>query len=203
MFKRIILWLGCVALMTFALYAGETLLQQRRLAEKTIRLHVVANSDTEADQAQKLRVRDAVLAQVSVLTADCAGADEARAVLAANLPALERAAQQVLTAEGSDYGVQVSLGTESFDTRRYDTFTLPAGDYPSLRVRIGAARGQNWWCVVFPALCAAATGDGLEGCARAGGYEGDEVELITGGEEEYVFRFKTLEWLKALGELFH
>lgn len=202
MFKRIILWLGCVALMTFALYAGEALLQQRRLAEKTIRLHVVANSDTEADQAQKLRVRDAVLAQVGILTADCASAEEAQTALAADLPALEAAARQALEAEGSGYGVQVSLGMETFDTRCYDTFTLPAGDYPSLRVRIGAAQGQNWWCVVFPALCTAATSDALDGCARAGGYEGDEVELITGGEEEYVFRFKTLEWLKALGELF-
>lgn len=202
MIKRVILWLVCVALMTFALYAGQTLLQQRQLAQKTIRLHVVANSDTQEDQAQKLRVRDAVLAKVQALTVDCSTAQEAQATLAEHLPELEAAAQQTLEAEGSDYALSVSLTTENFDTRQYDTFTLPAGKYPSLRVKIGAAEGQNWWCVVFPALCSAATSDALDACAQAGGYADDEVELITGGEKEYVFRFKTLEWLKALGDLF-
>lgn len=193
---RICLWVTLVFVMAFGVFAAENLLLQRDLAEKTVRLHVVANSDSEADQAQKLRVRDAVLLKVSELTKDCKDASQARAVLGENLGTIEASAQRVLRGEGSSYSVSVSLGTEDFPTRYYETFTLPAGRYPALRVRIGAAQGHNWWCVVFPSLCTAATSDAVEEYAAVGGFDDSETDLITGGEEKYEFRFKTLEWLQ-------
>ncbi len=199
---RILLWLCIVALGAYGLYAAESLLQQRQLAEKTIRLHVVANSDSAEDQAQKLRVRDAVLEEVSRLTSCCTDAEQAKQVLSDNLMLLTDAAQEVLAAENSSYTAEVTLTTEGFDTRYYDTFTLPAGEYPSLRVKIGAARGKNWWCVVFPSLCTAATSDAVEQCAEVGGYDSGETQLITGGEEEYTIRFKTLEWLQKITDWF-
>lgn len=199
---RILLWLCIVALGAYGLYAAESLLQQRQLAEKTIRLHVVANSDSADDQAQKLRVRDAVLKEVSRLTSCCTDAEQAKQVLSDNLMLLTDAAQEVLAAENSSYTAEVALTTEGFDTRYYDTFTLPAGEYPSLRVKIGAARGKNWWCVVFPSLCTAATSDAVEQCAEVGGYDSGETQLITGGEEEYTIRFKTLEWLQKITDWF-
>lgn len=202
MWKRIVLWLGCVMLMTGALYAAQVLCRQRLLAEKTVRLHVVANSDTADDQAQKLRVRDAVLKEVTALTADCTDARQVQDTLRQHLAALRSTAQQTLHAEGSDYEVEVTLGEEMFDTRYYESFTLPAGKYPALRVQIGAAQGQNWWCVVFPSLCTAATSDALTRSAEVGGYNEDEIAWITDRDTQYVFRFKTLEWLKALSELF-
>lgn len=202
MLRRILIWLLLVVMMATAVFAADSYLTQRTLAEKTIRLHVVANSDSDADQQQKLRVRDAVLQTAARLTASCKTASEARAALSEGIDDIEAAARQVLRAESSNASVRVTLQTEMFETRRYDTFTLPAGEYPSLCVTIGAGAGHNWWCVVFPSLCTVATGDGVERIASVGGFADEECDLVTGGEEKYVLRFKTLEWLRKLAELF-
>lgn len=191
---RIMTWIILVAFTAGCLGAVETLWTQERLAEKTVRLHVVANSDSEEDQAQKLAVRDAVLPVIAELTADCIDAQQAKEVLSAHLPEIRAAA---LSASGGQ-AVTASLTDEAFPTRNYDTFTLPAGTYPSLRIRIGASQGHNWWCVVFPSLCTAATSDALEQCAAVGGFDETETELITGGEEAYKIRFKCFEWLQDL-----
>ena len=191
---RILAWALLVVFTALCLGAVETLWTQERLAEKTVRLHVVANSDSDADQAQKLAVRDAVLPVIAALTEDCANARQAREALAAHLPEISAAAQSA----SGDLPVSASLTDEAFPTRHYDTFTLPAGTYPSLRIRIGAAQGHNWWCVVFPSLCTAATTDALEQSAAVGGFDDAETDLITGGEETYTIRFKVFEWLQAL-----
>lgn len=199
---RIITWLLLVALMAFGVFSVQTLLEQRSLAEKTVRLHVVANSDSEEDQAQKLRVRDAVLQCAARLTAHCTDAKQARDVLAGHLPEIAQAAQRVLDVERSTYRAEAFLRTEEFETRVYDTFSLPAGEYPTLRVNIGSAQGHNWWCVVFPSLCTAATAQDFTECAQAGGFDPSETALVTGGEERYELRFKTLEWLQKLRDFF-
>lgn len=199
---KIFLWILLVFSAAVGIFALDSLLTQRALAAKTVRLHVVANSDSEDDQAQKLRVRDTVVNTVAALTADCTNAAQARQTIGEHLGEIEAAAQETLRGENSDYRVRVSLGTEQFETRRYDTFTLPAGQYPALRVNIGAAEGKNWWCVVFPSLCMAATSDAVRQCAEVGGYDGAESALVTGGEERYVVRFKTLEWLQKLASWF-
>ena len=196
--SRIFLWLILVFFTAFCLLSVETKITQQDLAEKTLRLHVVANSDSEEDQAQKLRVRDAVLGKVSDLTAGCADAKAAGELLRTHLDEIQASALEQLAAEGSDYSVEVSLGREVFQTRYYDTFTLPAGTYPALRVNIGAAQGKNWWCVVFPSLCTAATAELVEEYAEVGGFNSEETNLITGGEEEYRLRFKSFEWLQSL-----
>lgn len=196
--KRFLLWTVLVMFTALCLGAVQTLWTQRTLAEKTVRLHVVANSDSESDQAQKLRVRDTVVQTVAELTTGCTNAQQAREVIEKNLPLIREAAEKTLRAEHSDYAVRVHLGREKFQTRYYDSFTLPAGEYPALRVSIGRAQGHNWWCVVFPSLCTAATSDELESCARTGGFDEDETELIRGGEERYELRFKCFEWLQAL-----
>lgn len=191
---RLFAWALLVLFTAFCLGSVETLWTQERLADKTVRLHVVANSDNSADQAQKLAVRDAILPVIAELTMDCADAQEAREVLAAHLPEIQTAA---LSAAGGR-AVTASVTDEAFPTRYYDTFTLPAGTYPALRIRIGAAQGHNWWCVVFPSLCEAATTDALEQCAAVGGFDEQETALITGGEETYEIRFKVFEWLQKL-----
>ncbi len=192
---RIIVWVLLVFLMAGLLFAAESLCMQRSIAEKTVRLHVVANSDSREDQSLKLQVRDAVLQQVSALTENCQSAQEAKQTIGANLPLIEEAAKQVC-----DEQIKVSLEKEMFETRYYDTFTLPAGEYPSLRVSIGEGKGKNWWCVVFPSLCVPATSDSVEDAALTGGFSREEAQLITGGEEKYELRFKTLEWLKKLSD---
>lgn len=199
---RFFAWILIVVMMAYGLFAAETLLEQKALAAKTVRLHVVANSDSEEDQAQKLRVRDAVLLKVGALTSDCRDAAEARECIGTHLPEIVSAAQNVLDCEQSPYRAEAFLREEDFETRYYETFTLPAGVYPTLRVNIGRAQGHNWWCVVFPSLCTAATAETVEQCAEAGGYDSAQTALITGGEEEYELRFKTLEWLEKIRSWF-
>lgn len=199
---RIFVWILCVALMASFLYAADSLLMQRDIASKTIRLHVVANSDSAADQQQKLHVRDAVLRSVAELTAQCGDVRSAREQIAAHIDKISTAACTVLSEEGSDARVTVSLCDEAFETRVYDTFTLPAGVYPSLRVRIGAAEGKNWWCVVFPSLCTAASTEEFEVAAQSGGFSAQETEVVTGGKQKYRFRFRTLELLETVASWF-
>ena len=191
--SRWIMWILLVFFTAMCLLSVETLWTQHRLAEKTIRLHVVANSDSAEDQAQKLQVRDAVLEKVAQITETCSNAASAKREIALHIDEIREAAQKETA-----YDVQVRLGTEQFETRYYDTFTLPAGEYPALRVNLGKAQGHNWWCVVFPSLCTAATSDALERTAAVGGFDSEEMELIEGGEEAYELRFKSFEWLQAL-----
>ena len=195
--KRWVALLGLTAAAAAVIFTVQTAALQKTLADKTLRLHVVANSDTDADQAQKLRVRDAVLGAVGALTDGCSSRAEAERALGAGLGRVQAAAQSVLDAEGCDLPVRVSLEDQRFGTRTYDTFTLPAGTYRALCVRIGAAQGHNWWCVVFPTLCTAASGEETARIAAAGGFDADETELVTDADG-YVLRFKLLEWLDEL-----
>lgn len=169
--------------------------QQQRMAEKLIRLHVVANSDAAEDQRVKLVVRDAVLAEAGALLAD---ASDARAAIAGGLPQLEAAANAALRAEGSADTARVSFRRELFPTRVYSTFSLPAGVYPSLRVTLGEGNGHNWWCVIFPSLCTPATADGFAAAAAAGGFTQAEIALMTQADESYSVKFRSLELLQAL-----
>ena len=168
--------------------------QQQALANCMIRLHVVANSDDPHDQALKLKVRDAVLKE----TAEAAYAKDPKAALAENLNAIRDAAQEVLLSEGCEDTVTVKLGKELYPTREYDSFRLPAGVYESLRVNIGKAEGHNWWCVVFPSLCMAASSEDLTQAAQTAGFSDGQIRLITDTGEGYEVRFKVLELLGQL-----
>lgn len=159
---------------------------QKSLSMRLIRLHVIANSDSPDDQALKLRVRDAVLAEADLLGL------ERSAVGEYELELLRRAAREEILSDGYDYDVSVTLGSEWYGTRIYDEFALPPGYYSSLRVKIGAGGGQNWWCVLFPPLCFSTAEETVQ-TAQAAGFSDDEISLITGSDEGYVVRFKCVE----------
>ena len=169
--------------------------QSQRMADKIIRLHVVANSDTSADQAVKLAVRDAVLREAGRVLD---GAEDPKQAVAAQLPALEAAANAELQRQGSEDLARVSFRRELFPTREYDTFSLPAGVYDSLRVTIGQGEGHNWWCVIFPSLCVPATAVGFAEAAAAGGFSTGEIRLLTQADPAYTVKFRSLELLQAL-----
>jgi len=173
--------------------------EQQMLAGKLIRLHVVANSDTPRDQELKLMVRDAIL---NVTSGQLLDREDAEIQLRAMLPEIQKAAENCLRAHGCQDSVQVTLGREGFSTRVYPTFSLPAGVYRSLRVRIGAGEGQNWWCVVFPSICFRATASDLAEAAEVAGFTQEEIRLITGESSGYELKFKTWELLQALKEKF-
>ena len=169
-FLRQILALFCAALVCTALWAEA---EQTQLADKVIRLHVIANSDSQADQALKLQVRDQVLAQADTLLSGRESAQQAAEILRDNLTPLAETAAQTVSQAGFSYQVQVSLEDTWFPTRQYGDLSLPAGQYQALRVVIGQGEGKNWWCVVFPPLCAETTSDlvvrGLSFPVPAGG----------------------------------
>ena len=184
----------------FLLSGALSLQTQSALADKVVRLHVLANSDSEADQFLKLTVRDAVLAETEVLLEGVENRDTAAQVLRAQLPQLRRTAERTMAEQGSHYPVEVRLETAEFPTKTYDGFALPAGEYLALRVLIGEAAGQNWWCVVFPPLCSAAASEVGE-TAVAAGMSGEQVRLIT-EEEGYVLKFKCVELWQQLRSRF-
>ena len=165
------------------------------LPEKLLRLRVVAESDSPKDQADKLLVRDAVLAALEPRIADCASLEEAQAATGAALPQLAEAAGAALTAAGHARPLTLCLGTEDCPLRSYGTFTLPAGQYETLTVTLGEGEGHNWWCVVFPPLCLAAAGEGDDG-EEWSVFSPAEKRLVTAGGVEV--RFRCLEWLHKL-----
>lgn len=180
-----------------ALYAGWTAQSQAALAGRVIRLHVIANSDSEADQALKLLVRDAVLAQAAGLVEEGAGLEEAEASLAGHLEELAAAGAAVVASEGQSYPVSASFERTWFPTKEYDGFALPAGNYQALRIVIGEGSGRNWWCVVFPPLCLSSVSE-VADTAMASGLEEDDVKLITGESGGYVVKFKCMELIDQL-----
>ena len=186
----------------FALLWGMLSLgEQQQLSDKVVRLHVIANSDEEADQALKLKVRDRILDQATeILEASSGRADAIRKIDAA-LPQLQQIAEEEVRAEGYSYGVTASLEETNFPTKEYDGFALPAGEYLALRVVIGEGKGQNWWCVVFPPLCTTASSDVAE-TAMASGLSEEDVGLITESDSGYVLKFKSVELWQSLKGLF-
>lgn len=178
--SALLIGLACAMLWASALGA-----EQDALADKVVRLHVVANSDSGADQALKLQVRDAILADAAS-ELEGLSREEALEQLAQNLPRLGEIAAQTIGEQGYDYPVTVSLKEERFPTKRYDDFALPAGEYMALRVQIGSGGGHNWWCVVFPPLCMGSVEERAE-------LDDRDRALITGETEGYVVKFRAIE----------
>lgn len=178
--SALLIGLACAMLWASALGA-----EQDALADKVVRLHVVANSDSEADQTLKLQVRDAILADAASELAGLSR-EEALEQLTQDLPHLGEIAAQTVGEQGYDYPVTVSLKGERFPTKRYDDFALPAGEYMALRVQIGSGEGHNWWCVVFPPLCMGSVEEAAE-------LDDRDRALITGETEGYVVKFRAME----------
>lgn len=164
---------------------------QNRLADKIVRLHVLANSDAVADQNLKLTVRDAVLRAAE-------GVGEIDDTL---LYKLQEEAQRTVETEGYDYPVQVTREHCWFDTREYETFSLPAGYYDAVRVIIGEGAGRNWWCVIYPPLCAGLCEEELAEIGKEFSLSEEEISLIC-EEKGYIIRFRLADlWGKLLHKM--
>ncbi len=185
-------------LLALAIAAGASasaLHGQKELSNKLIRLHVVANSDSEADQSAKLDVRDAVLSYIEPRLGAAHDRKEAERIISAALPEIESTAEAAACRAGQP-GAKVTLSRENYPARDYGSFALPAGDYMSLRVVIGEGTGHNWWCVVFPPLCAAQL---LPESAETFGLSSSDADMLFSG---YTVRFKLLDWINELKKLF-
>lgn len=184
----------------FALLAGVWLdAQQSALADKVIRLHVIANSDSDEDQALKLQVRDRILTEAADLFSQGYTVDEAAEAITEKLPSLANAGEEVVRARGYAYPVTASLEDDVwFPTKQYTDFALPRGSYTALRVVIGEGGGKNWWCVVFPPLCLGSVTETVEEAAATGTLSDGDLALMTGEDEGYVIKFKAIELWEEL-----
>ncbi len=180
-----------------ALPSGEDM----QLYDKIIRLHVIANSDSDCDQALKLKVRDGILGTVSELLEGVSDRAAAEEILRSNLDVVKDAAEAVLYSEGSTYSANVTLTKEHYPTRKYEGFTLPSGEYTSLRVLIGEAQGQNWWCVLFPKMCVTSKQKitvSDKGALIEAGLTPSQVRIITGNSPDIVIKFRFIEFFSRL-----
>ncbi len=166
------------------------------LTDDVLRVHILANSDSAADQSLKLSVRDRVVKECSAYYNSCDGKDEALEVTREHLSEIEALARDEIRRHGYRYPVHAELSEMYFNTRYYDDFTMPAGRYDALRLTIGDGEGQNWWCVMYPSLCVgAASKKEMEDSLDDG-----EYKVVTA--ERYDFRFKIVEYWEGFRSWF-
>jgi stage II sporulation protein R len=157
------------------------------LRQNILRLHIIANSNSEADQELKLKIRDAILSQTGDIFVNADSLATAEEITGENLDSFEKIANRVIKENGFDYTATASFGASEFSTRYYDDFTLPAGEYQSLIITLGEAKGKNWWCVVYPTVCIPAAKGELNDTVS------DESAQIAKGGKRFIMRFKTVE----------
>ena len=182
------------ALLTLVLTLGVAVLPTDRdgeIYEDTLRLHILANSDSGCDQALKYAIRDRLLLKYGEALKGAESFADAEERIGAMLPEIERDVDGWISEAGYSYKSHVTLGVEWYDTRAYEDFTLPRGYYTSLRVMLGEAEGQNWWCVMYPPLCLDVASEDAPGDDAVIGYTREEYLLVKDGG--YNVKFKLLE----------
>ena len=206
LYKR---WKGRLLLFLAGFFAAVLFFSQAaaagRIEDKVLRLHVIANSDSEEDQALKLKVRDQVLATLKPLLENAEDRSSSEAIVRAHLSEVEAAARETAWQEKPGENVHAELTNTRFPEKTYGDCTFPAGNYDALRITIGEAKGKNWWCVLFPSLCFVDTVPGvvpeeskelLKNVLTEEEYE----SLFTPGKSEYKVRWKAAEiWQSLFG----
>lgn len=161
------------------------------LQENVLRMHILANSDNDEDQALKLKVRDALLNNTELIFGDCANIDEAENNVSQKLDLIQSIANEVVTQNGYSYPINVELVNMEFDDRTYDNFTMPSGLYDAIRITIGKAEGHNWWCVMYPPMCINAVSIG-----ESTSYFNNDTMNLLENHNKYKLKLKCLEWLE-------
>ncbi len=167
------------------------------LRQGVLRLHIIANSNSDDDQNLKLAVRDEILKSSTDIFKGCTTVDDAIVTATTNVESINEIANEVIKKSGFDYEAKVSVGDRYFNTREYDDFTLPAGTYKSLIVDLGEAKGKNWWCVVFPCVCVPTAHDAS--LSDSVSYEAADTAQNT---SKYKIKFKTVEIYEEIKKIF-
>lgn len=175
-------------LLLISAYVMPFIQTSERISDDVFRLHILANSDEEADQALKLKVRDAVLEKGQNVFTDCNSLDEIINSCENHIDLFEETAEKCIIENGYNYSVNAYVDKEYFNTREYEEITLPSGIYNALKIEIGEAKGHNWWCVMFPAICLSAVSDNEINNIL----DEEEVDLIH-SDNKFEIRFKIVE----------
>ena len=174
------------------------------IADSVFRLHVIANSDSEEDQALKYKVRDALIEYMNSLCANISSKEDAINISKAHTQDFKAIAENVISENGYSYPVNVEIGNFSFPTKIYGDVSLPSGMYDALRIKIGSAIGQNWWCVMFPPLCFVDVSSGIvpdeSKNTLKDSMNNEDYNLITSSDEDsdMHFKFKLVELFENL-----
>lgn len=174
------------------------------IANSVFRLHVIANSDSKEDQDLKYKVRDNLLKYMNSICKDCKSKQEAISIVEENKNTFEQIAVDTIKEQGYSYPVKINIGNFEFPTKNYGDISLPAGYYDALRVEIGEAKGQNWWCVMFPPLCFVDISSGVVPDESKELMENslseEEFALVSNeSDNEIQFKFKLLEFFNDAG----
>lgn len=171
------------------------------IANSVFRLHVIANSDEKEDQELKLKVRDNVLSYMNKICENTTSKEDAILIANKHIDEFKEIALNTIHENGYDYSVNIRIGNFSFPTKTYGDISLPAGYYDALRIEIGEANGQNWWCVMFPPLCFVDVSSGIVPDEFKQTMKSDlsdeEFSLISDNEDSNIkFKFKLIEWFQ-------
>ena len=170
------------------------------ISDSVFRLHVIANSNSAEDQNLKYLVRDNVLEYMNTLTSNTNTKEKIKEIVTSNLEEFKQIAQATVYENGFDYEVSVEIGNFEFPTKIYGDVSFPAGLYDALKIKIGNADGQNWWCVMFPPLCFIDVSSGIVPEDSKDVLESElseeEYSIITGDENESKIKFKIVEVLQ-------
>lgn len=182
---------SCVSLKSGRVLNNELVYED--IVNEIIRFHVIANSNSEEDQSLKLKVRDKVVEFVSNNLKDCKSIDDARAFIINNKSQIENIAQSVVNENGYSYNITSSLSIENFPDKVYGDVVFPQGEYEAYRILIGEAKGENWWCVMFPPLCFVdGTKEAVNSKEVINSLEENDVKLQS---KKIKFKFKLFEVL--------
>ena len=201
--KRELLFLACCILILVVCFISMYLPTEADadIYEKVVRLHVIANSDTEQDQTLKLMLRDTIIDKYRDILSSCKDKEEASKTLGLMIEDMREYSENYVREQGYDYNVEVYFGQEHYERTEYENFIMPSGDYLSLRVVIGEGEGKNWWCILFPPLCTQAAmnnvyEDDYEGAFIEAGFTGEQYRIITESDNRrYRIKFRILEIL--------
>lgn len=178
---------------------------QQEIAMKLIRFHVIANSDSDSDQALKLKVRDEILKYIAPKLENSKNIDESRKIIKDNDAYIKKISSEVIKKNGYSYKVTSTLGQFDFPVKQYGNIVLPEGNYEAYRVVIGSGEGKNWWCVMFPPLCFVDLTKGEVAVKETEDQmkkvlTDDEFKLVDNEEENnnIVFKSKILEYIKGI-----
>lgn len=175
---------------------------QKSIASHIIRLHVVANSDSEKDQQLKISVKDKIVAGLQEKLKDADNLNDARTIIRNETERIEQMATEEMRKQGYDYIATASLGNSYFPIKKYGDLTFPAGEYEALRVQIGEAKGQNFWCVMYPTLCfvdstyQVVPEESKEELKHT--LTDEEYQALLGEDKSVTFGFKLLDWVDNL-----
>jgi len=200
-FKRIFILISLFIIYTCICAFSYTNAVFSNISNNVFRLHVIAASDSEDDQSLKYIVRDSVLDYVDKITNNLKSKEEIIKTVSNNTDEIKKIAEETIRLNGYNYTVEVEVGNFNFPTKTYGDISFPSGNYDALRIKIGEAKGQNWWCVMFPPLCFVDVSSGVlsEDSKKVLEEELTEEEYNLVSNEDYKVKFKIVEFLQTIG----